>query len=258
MCREASAASYVTREVLQRRYPPGPLTWTTSVSSIDLRDGLAESDKLEARIAGLRRSQGRRGSGDGPWRVGFVGMLVNFYKAPDVLLRAVATCVREGLQMDVAVVGEGKCRPEIEELAARLGLTGNVRFLGALPAGEPVRAFLDDIDLFVLPSRTEGLPRSLIEAMARGCPCIGSTVGGIPELLPPEDMVPPADSDALARKILEVLGDPNRMERMARRNWEAATEYLPEVLVRRRREFYTKVRELSGRGPLRLVIPCSK
>ena len=68
-------------------------------------------------------------------------------------------------------------------------------------------------------------------------------------MLPPEDMVRPGDADALARKIIEVLGDPGRMERMARRNWEAAREYLPEILDRRRREFYTKIRELSGRGP---------
>jgi glycosyltransferase involved in cell wall biosynthesis len=89
----------------------------------------------------------------------------------------------------------------------------------------------------------------MIEAMARGCPCIGATVAGIPELLPPEDMVRPGDENALARKIFEVLGDPDRMERMARRNWETAKEYLPEILVQRRRAFYTKVRELSARNP---------
>ncbi|MBZ5542479.1 MAG: glycosyltransferase family 4 protein [Acidobacteriia bacterium] len=249
MCGEASAASYVTRAALQRRYPPGPSTWTASVSSIDLRDGLVGTDKLEARIAELRRSRGRGGSAERPWRVAFLGTLTSLYKGPDVLLNAVAFCVKGCLQLDVAIAGEGKCRPELERLAAKLGLTGSARFLGALPAGEPVRALLDDTDLFVLPSRTEGLPRSLIEAMARGCPCIGSSVGGIPELLPPEDMVRPGDADALARKIIEVLGDPGRMERMARRNWEAAREYLPEILDRRRREFYTKIRELSGRGP---------
>jgi len=248
MCREASAASYVTREALQRRYPPGPSTWSTSVSSIDLGDGLAESEKLEARIARLRRSQGRRGSGEGPWRVGFVGMLTNLHKAPDVLLRAVVRCLQAGLQPDVALVGEGDCKPEVERLAARLALEGVVRFLGALPSGEPVRAFLDDIDLFVLPSRQEGLPRAMIEAMARGCPCIGSTAGGTPELLSGEDLVPPNDVGALARKIIEVVSDAARMERMARRNWEAAREYAPAVLIQRRREFYTRVRELAGRG----------
>jgi glycosyltransferase involved in cell wall biosynthesis len=140
----------------------------------------------------------------------------------------------------------------MKQLARRLGLAGHARFVGALPPAEAVYRFLDDIDLFVLPSRTEGLPRSLIEAMARGCPCIGSTVGGIPELLPPEDMVPPGDADALARKIFEVPGDTDRMERMARRNWETAKQYLPEVLQARRRTFYRKVRELAEAAPDRI------
>ena len=88
-------------------------------------------------------------------------------------------------------------------------------FLGQLPAGEMVRAQLDKADLFILPSKTEGLPRALVEAMARALPCIGTTVGGIPELLPSEDLVPPGDVKALAETIEDVLRRPERLAKMS-------------------------------------------
>ena len=65
-------------------------------------------------------------------------------------------------------------------------LRDRVRFRGQLTTPVDVRAELDRADLFVLPSRQEGLPRAMIEAMARALPCIGSSVGGIPELLQPK------------------------------------------------------------------------
>ena len=83
----------------------------------------------------------------------------------------------------------------------------------------------------------------MIEAMARALPCIGSTVGGIPELLPPEDMVFPGDAGALARKIREVVTDPARMARMSARNLKMAREYRGEILRERRIAFYRYVRE---------------
>ena len=87
----------------------------------------------------------------------------------------------------------------------------------------------------------------MIEAMARGLPCIGSTVGGIPELLSENDMVPPGDVIALARKIQEVVQDPQRMVAMSRRNLEKAREYRDEVPQQRRIEFYQYVREVNKR-----------
>jgi len=59
------------------------------------------------------------------------------------------------------------------------------------------------------------MPRAMIEAMARGLPCIGSAVGGIPELLSSEDLVSRGDAGALALKIMEVVSQPDRMTRMS-------------------------------------------
>jgi glycosyltransferase involved in cell wall biosynthesis len=230
-CVNACAVAYVTEHTLQRRYPPAPGAFSTHYSSIELPDA--------ALVAAPRSPQPQQRR----FTLIIVGTLAQLYKAPDVLIDAVGVCVREGLDLQLVLVGDGKHRRELETQASALGLDGRVRFLGQLPAGEFVRAQLDQADLFVLPSHQEGLPRAMIEAMARALPCIGSTAGGIPELLPPEDMVPPGDVTALARKIREVVTNLERMIRMSARNLEKAQEYRDEVLNKRRTAFYRYVRE---------------
>ena len=171
--------------------------------------------------------------------------LEQLYKSQDVLIDAVGEEVRKGLDLRLVFVGDGRYRAQLAEQARRQGLEGRVQFLGWLPSGNPVRARLDAADLFALPSRTEGLPRAMVEAMARGLPCLGSAVGGIPELLPADDMVAPADAQALAHKIREMVTHPTRMARMSARNLEKAKGYREEALAGRRRAFYRHVRELT-------------
>ncbi len=230
-CGRASAAAYVTESALQLRYPPRADAFATHYSSIEL----SESDL----------SHGLRTYGD--WRkppmLVMVGTLEQMYKAPDVLLQAVSICNQGGVPLCLTFVGGGKQETVLRAKASELGLGGHVSFLGHVPAGDLVRGLLDQADLFVLPSRQEGLPRAMIEAMARGLPCIGSTVGGIPELLPPEDMVLPGDAAALAEKIREVLSDPARMERMSARNLAKAAEYRDDILRERRNGFYRVLRD---------------
>lgn len=233
-CAEAAAICYVTREALQKRYPPGPQTWATYASDVELAEGIADEAQMERRTARLEKAFSTRQ----PFRVGFLGSLAQMYKAPDVLLRAAAICLKWGLNIEVAVAGDGKFRRSLQQLATELGIINRVNFLGALIPGKQVLQFLDAVDLFVLPSRQEGLPRALVEAMARGCPCIGSNVGGIPELLMEEDMVVPGDADLLATKISETTCDFQRLDRMSRRNWIKAQEYESGLLAERRREFY--------------------
>lgn len=229
-CAGACAVSYVTARALQRRYPAAPGVFTTNYSSIELPDSA---------FANVPRSAPKPGE---RMRLITIATLEQLYKAPDVLINAVGQCVREGLDLDLTIVGDGKHRAELEHLAAELGLGARVRFAGQLTAGAPVRAALDQADLFVLPSHQEGLPRATIEAMARGLPCIGSTVGGFSELLPDEDLVRPGDVGVLAAKIREVVEDRERMERMATRNLANAREYADIELDKRRGEFYRHVR----------------
>ena len=238
-CAGACAAAYVTREALQRRYPPAPGAFTTHYSSVELPDAAFVPAPRPPRAAG-------------PFTVVTVGSLAQLYKAPDVLIEAAALCVQDGLDLRLVLVGDGRHRPELEALAAARGLAERVTFAGQLTAGAAVRAQLDQADLFALPSRTEGLPRALVEALARGLPCIGSTAGGIPELLPPEDMVPPGDAPALAALMAAVLRDPARRARMAARGHETARAYHEDILRQRRVAFYREVKSRTLTPPLHM------
>jgi glycosyltransferase involved in cell wall biosynthesis len=228
-CSGACAVSYVTEHALQLRYPPAEGAFSTFYSSVELPDNVLVS---APRAANASLEQ---------FTLISVGTLAQLYKAPDVLIRAIARCVEGGLDLTLIWIGDGKHRAELEVLAERLGLTRRVRFLGQLPAGEAIRSHLDKADIFVLPSYQEGVPRAMIEAMARGLPCIGSSVGGIPELLPSQDMVPAGDIEALTEKIAEVVSGPQRLARMSSRNLARASDYRETVLSRRRKEFYDYV-----------------
>ncbi len=229
-CANACAASYVTKNALQRRYPTGKNALSVACSDIQLR----QDNCVDALRVVTAKSQMHMVS---------IGSLAQTYKAIDILLEAMAQCVQGGLDLTLTVVGDGRYRGELEALAQELGIGKRVQFLGQVPAGKAIEAQLDAADLFVLPSRTEGLPRVIIEAMARAVPCIGSTVGGIPELLEEEDMVPPDDVAALAAKIQEVLTDPARMTKMSARNLEKSKEYREDILSERRTDFYKYVRQ---------------
>jgi glycosyltransferase involved in cell wall biosynthesis len=227
-CARASAVGYVTDRVLQRRYPCP--RYTIGVSDVDLSAEAFRSRPKERRH-GLH--------------VVTVASLEQPYKGIQHLLNAIAQCVGMSLDLKLTVIGGGKLRPDFERQSENLGLRGRVAFLGHLPAGASVRNVLDSADLFVLPSLTEGLPRAMIEAMARSLPCIGTAVGGIPELLAPENMVPPGDAASLAAKIAEVVGNPIRMARMSDENLVKASGFAESALCARRSEFYRRLRSIT-------------
>jgi len=240
-CAAASAAAYVTAQVLQQRYPSTSATLTTNYSSVEL--------PAEAFAA-----QPRAFAPQDVTRLIAVGSLQFPYKGADLLIEALQRCLRNGLRAQLEIVGEGRLRSVLQQSAASKGLAGHIRLTGPATPGEGVRARLDEADLFVHPSRAEGLPRAMIEAMARGLPCIGSRAGGIPELLSPEDTVPVGDPQALADKIAEAIRDPERMTRMSARNWAKARDYQEEVLQQRRNQLYAYLKDITenwsaGRSP---------
>ncbi|ASS76733.1 hypothetical protein CIG75_18510 [Tumebacillus algifaecis] len=230
-CDQADGVSYVTEKTLQKRYP-NRAAFQTHYSSIELHDiAYADSPRADAP--------------QGEVRIFNAGSMATLYKAQDVQIQALHRLIQNGINARLVLAGDGVCRQQFEEVAASLDISSKVDFLGMLPGAEAVRQELDRADLFILPSRTEGLPRAVIEAMARGLPCIGTNIGGIPELLASDDLVPVENAEALAQRIAEMIEDAKLYTERSEQNWQKAKEYHANQLDERRYTFYTRLRRLA-------------
>ena len=228
-CHQAHASSYVTEWVLQQRYPPRPETFTTHASSVELES--------------VRPGQRNYPAGKACGRLLFVGAMNRLYKGQDTLLDAVAICCQQyQLELSLVMVGGGQYLESLQRQARELGIAPNVRFTGPLPRGEAVQQEMEKADLFVLPSRQEGLPRSVIEAMAEGLPCIISDVGGNRELVERECQVPADDPRELANRIRELISDGRRLSDISAQNKRRAEQYVASRIQPRRELFYRAVR----------------
>ncbi len=148
-------------------------------------------------------------------------------KGHDVLFQALARVVKNNLDFTLAVAGEGSRRSWLESQSLSLGLAPRVQFVGQL---EDVGGLLSAADAVLIPSRWEGLPLVLLEAMARGRPIVASAVGGVRDAI--EDgvhgtLVPPGDVEALAEAL-------EQLHRKAERGWR-----LGRAAAERARDRYT-------------------
>lgn len=126
------------------------------------------------------------------------------------------------------------------DLAESLNVADRVCFYGNVSAEEVVTR-LNGADIFLLVSKTEGLPRAMIEAMAQGLPCIGSDAGGIPELLDASVIVPKGDAEALAGKIAYMITHLSFTNQQAERNLREAANYENGLLDLKRNRFYKEI-----------------
>ncbi len=228
-CSEACAVSYVTNEFLQRRYP------TKGYS-------LGVSDAVLPQACFLSQPRAFAASTQ---RLVISVAVMNGYKGHDVMVDAVRICKEMNCDFTLAIVGDGPLRGEIQRRAERQGVLERIQFRGQLPAGSFIRSQLDRADLFIMPSRQEGMPRALLEAMARALPCVASHVGGIPEVLDSEFLVPAGDARSLAVRIKSVLSDPHKLSEMSARNLRKALEYEDSKLASKRQDFYRQVRMIA-------------
>ena len=138
----------------------------------------------------------------------FAGSLIE-RKGVRFLLEAAAKVVVAVPDCRFVIAGDGLQRATLVQQAQQLGLAECVQFTGELTQDQ-LRDWMQQARVFVLPSLEEGLGVVLLEAMACGTPCVGTRVGGIPDVVVPGTglLVPPADATALAQSILKLLQNP--------------------------------------------------
>lgn len=230
----SSAALYVTNYILQKEYPVRKGIFTTGASNVILKDDYY-SNKPSHVDPNLSNRQIRLLS---------VGSLAQMYKAPDVILKAVARIKEKGYNPYLTWFGDGKFKNDMIRLANDLGLEQNVNFAGTVKQDAIRQEFLNT-DIFIHASRAEGLPRAVVEAMAYGLPCIGSAIAGVPELLDKRATVSPGSVVELSEKIDCFINNPDFMKNQAIKNWNESKKYHNDILTKRRLKFFDEVIEKS-------------
>lgn len=130
------------------------------------------------------------------------------------LIRAVQLVIRTHPSFRLEIAGDGQCRPSLQALVSEFGLEQSVRFLGEV---RDVPRILQRASMFVLPSLTEGISLTVLEAMASGLPVVATHVGGNPEVVVAGEtglLVPPGSPQELAGAIEELHSDPDRAHKM--------------------------------------------
>jgi glycosyltransferase involved in cell wall biosynthesis len=202
-----------------------------SVRRMGLAHGLAPASAFHTVHNGAAACDGRllrdpdleRFAGAGP--VAGCVTALRPVKCVDVFLKAAPCVLEQAPDARLAVVGNGPVRSELERRAQALALGDRLRFFDFTP---PAARQLRSLDVFVLPSRSEGLPIGVLEAMACGIPVVATDVGGTREAVRDGEsglLCPPGSPNRLAEAIVRLLVDPELRIRMGRASGERFRRY---------------------------------
>ncbi len=226
---------YVTEKYLQEVYPiSGEQCGASDVYISDV-----ETESLEKRIKKIGALNRQK-----VVNIGLIGAYHDDRKGIDTAIKAVSR-VRprwKGVQLNILALGIEEDRQKWLKYAREYGVEDCVKFPPSCDTTKKVLEWIDTQDIIILPSRSEGLPRCIVEAMSRGCPCITSDVCGMPELINKKWLHQPNDDSMLASLIVCMLEEEGAMLDAARENHENSFRFLREKIDVRRNEFLTRFR----------------
>lgn len=220
---------YVTNHFLQKRYPTkGNSIGCSDVSLIETNEKCLDNrlNKINSKISSTIV-------------IGTCAAIDVKYKGQQYVIKALGKLVERGLNIEYQLVGNGSSK-YLSMIAKKYHVEDKVKFVGSLPH-EKVFDWLDNIDIYIQPSNTEGLSRSVIEAMSRACPCIVSNVGGNPELIEKDYLFSKKNSNDIASLLIDILNDKKKMISMAKTNFNNSKRYYKKELDTKRKQFYDKV-----------------
>lgn len=228
--KKAHGVIYVTKSALQQQYPNYSLQDYASNVEVNVSKKSLSLDDYAVKSMFFK--------------IGLIGSFNNSYKGIDDAINAIQILSEKGINVKFHILGSGKLKSDYKKIINGLNLTNNIKFDGVLSGGNEVNLWLDSLDLYIQPSRTEGLPRSLIEAMARGLPAVASNVGGIPELLTSDHLVQANSPHELAAKIEKFINSQQLRYEQGKKNYNKAKEYDSSVLKLRRAKFWNQAKAI--------------
>lgn len=228
--KKAPYALYVTNSFLQNRYPSKGKT--INCSNVELQP--ITDEVLNDRILKIDRYLDRQ-----KLIIGTAAGLDVLYKGQQYVIRALGELKKRGItNFEYQLIGGG-AGDYLKQVAEECNVVDQVCILGQMPH-EKVFDWMDTIDIYAQPSRQEGLPRSMIEAMSRGLPCIGARTAGIPELIRDEYIFSNSRSeiDEIAEILLRLQNNKELLRHIATENFHEAKKYQRNILVERRTNFF--------------------
>lgn len=232
-CHHAIGVSCVTQHYLQKRYYPLSKNAITSYySSIELPSSFYYKP---------------RHLSDKPcFQIVHVANQVQYSsrKGHNELIKVIAELKRIGCNVKLLFIGEDYDNgiAKLNAFATNLNVANMIDFSGYLSQQE-MRDTMINMDIAVLPTRSEGLPRVIIEAMAMGLPCITSPVSGNPELISSDLLVDYSDIKGMANKIKELITNRAYYAEVSETNFKKSKSYASEVLNIRRKNFYDAIKQ---------------
>lgn len=233
-CKRAKTLAFVTKYSQQKRYELNrEKENNTHYSSIELKKEFFSDVTIKHDIF-FDNSE--------PIRIAHVANIISGnIKGHQEVIEVAAKLNQLGHTVDLSFAGDG---PDVEfykALAEEKGV--KAEFVGFIDKSQ-LHDLLLNSDFFLFPSKSEGLPKVLIEAMSVSVPCIASNVGGIPELLPEESVFDSYDVEGMTKRIHELTSDKNLYMENAKLMYSTALEYESSVLAQRRKVFYNQLKEI--------------
>ncbi|MGE8421941.1 MAG: glycosyltransferase family 4 protein [Sphingobacterium siyangense] len=224
--KRAENVIYVTQNFLQRRYP-------SYKHQIGISNVLINNRKDIKEIADFYKNKT-----PDIFKIGLIGSFHVKWKGHAEAIKAIASVVKSGNQnIRLYLVGTGDFQ-WVKDLVAQYQVGDYVEILGTLDSGDKgIFPFLDSLHLYIHPSRQEGLPRVVIEALSRGRLVLGSSAAGIPELLDKEWLHNPGDWEQLATQINYFYQNRAIWEKISEANWARSADYFEERLQNNRENF---------------------
>lgn len=230
--RRAPFVVYVTSQFLQRRYPTNGIN--TNISNVKINP--QNPVDLENRIKKIENIKDRL----------VLGTAANVdvkYKGQQYVIEALGILKKQGItNIEYQILGAGE-QGFLKKIVAMNNVEDQVKFLGSYPHEKVFDWLKNELDVYIQPSLQEGLPRSVIEAMSVALPCIGSDVAGIPELLDEECIFHRKGNKAKQIALLINSLDKNKLLQQAKRNYQEASHYSYELLLKKRFSMLSKYKK---------------
>lgn len=229
LVKKADYVVYVSEDYLQKKYPNISSTLGCSDVVLDKRSELV----LEARKERINKMNEKN------FVLGTLSQIDQKYKGHKNVFDAISKLKKQGINIEYRLAGSGN-KSYLLNLAKKYDIENNVVFCGQIKHDD-INEWIDNLDIYIQPSLTEGMPRSVIEAIYRGCPTIVSSAGGMYELIENDFTFKKGNTSDLVESFSKI--DKKRLINMADRNYEFASKFDYDKILNARIKFLQKFKD---------------